>query len=492
MSNMMGAPGSDNLLNMENGADKQHRAALHRTALYREWRPRAFRDVVEQGHVVTTLKNSIKQNGLAHAYLFCGTRGTGKTTLAQILSRAVNCLDPSDSEPCNECEICKGILSGRILDVAEIDAASNNSVDNIRNLRDLINYAPAQAKYKVYIIDEVHMLSGGAFNALLKTLEEPPSYVIFILATTEPHKLPATIVSRCQRFDFRRITDGAIIGRLALIAGEMGVAADPGALRMIARLSDGALRDAISIFDQCVSSKGRALQSDVSMDNALLTLDDVLRITGRPGDDYLMQCARILVGRELKSVPMHVAAISAAGMNLIQYIDGMATFFKDLMMLKMGHGRDMFADMQDGIYKEARALAERCDMDMLLAIASEFASLPSSIKDSSNQSVLLEVALAKICLRRFHADNAVEALNARIGELEKQMESLAQRIGSGAAGGSVGDAADSVVGVAAYGSVGDAAGDAIGDEVDYAADVIEDYTVGDVAGDGVDYLASDG
>lgn len=217
-------------------------------ALYRKWRPLIFEDVVEQEHVVKTLKHSVNQQRIAHAYLFCGTRGTGKTTMAKIFARAINCLDPHDGDPCNKCEICKGILSESILDVIEIDAASNNSVDNIREIRDEVIYAPSQSKYKVYIIDEVHMLSTGAFNALLKTLEEPPSHVVFILATTDPHKLPATILSRCQRFDFRRISVESIMERLDTISKESSVTLHKDAARLIAKMSDGALRDVVYIL----------------------------------------------------------------------------------------------------------------------------------------------------------------------------------------------------------------------------------------------------
>jgi DNA polymerase III gamma/tau subunit len=256
------------------------------------------------------------------------------------------------------------------------------------------------------------MLSGGAFNALLKTLEEPPSYVIFILATTEPHKLPATILSRCQRFDFRRISDGAIISRLGYIAECAGVAAGINALRLIAKLSEGSLRDAISIFDQCVAAKS----------DAALELDDVLRITGRPGDDNLARCARILLDGEIKAIPDFVAELSAAGMNLIIFIDGMTEFFKDLLNIKFGRGREAFPEMSGDIFGEAVAMAERGDIDLLLAVSSEFSTMAYAIKGSSNQTVMLEVSLAKICLRRFHAGSAIEGLNARVNALEKKLE----------------------------------------------------------------------
>ena len=221
-------------------------------AIYRKWRPMVFEDIVGQGHITQTLKNQILNDKIGHAYLFCGTRGTGKTTCAKVLSRAVNCLNPHDGSPCNECEVCKGILDGSILDVKEIDAASNNGVDNIREIRDDVRYVSTNAKYTVYIIDEVHMLSTGAFNALLKTLEEPPEHVIFILATTEAHKVPQTILSRCQRFDFKRIPDEDIIKRLELVCKESNVNATTQALNIIAALSEGAMRDALSILERCI------------------------------------------------------------------------------------------------------------------------------------------------------------------------------------------------------------------------------------------------
>ena len=221
-------------------------------ALYRVYRPKNFNDVIGQEHIVRTLKNQIENNNVGHAYLFCGTRGTGKTSTAKIFSRAVNCTNLHNDEPCNECENCREILEDKTMDVVEIDAASNNSVDDIRELRENVKYSPAKSKYKVYIIDEVHMLSQGAFNALLKTLEEPPSYVIFILATTEPHKIPATILSRCQRFDFKRVTVKDISSRMKYICEKEGIEADEKALNLIARNSQGEIRDALSILDQCI------------------------------------------------------------------------------------------------------------------------------------------------------------------------------------------------------------------------------------------------
>ena len=241
-------------------------------AIYRKWRPMVFEDIVGQGHITQTLKNQILNDKIGHAYLFCGTRGTGKTTCAKVLSRAVNCLNPHDGSPCNECEVCKGILDGSILDVKEIDAASNNGVDNIREIREEVAYSPSEGKYKVYIIDEVHMLSIGAFNALLKTLEEPPAYVIFILATTEAHKIPVTILSRCQRYDFHRISIETIAGRLSQLMEAEHINVEEKAIRYVAKAADGSMRDALSLLDQCIAFY---LGQDLKYENVLEVLGAV-------------------------------------------------------------------------------------------------------------------------------------------------------------------------------------------------------------------------
>ena len=253
-------------------------------ALYRVYRPKTFEDVVGQEHIVKTLKNQIKNNNIGHAYLFSGTRGTGKTSTAKIFARAVNCLNPINEEPCNECEICIDTLNDNIMDIVEIDAASNNSVDDIRELRESVKYTPSKAKYKVYIIDEVHMLSQGAFNALLKTLEEPPSYVIFILATTEPHKIPATILSRCQRFDFKRVSSKDIADRMSYICEKENIQAEDKALSLIARNSQGALRDALSILDQCMS-----------FGNEKIEHNDVIELLGTVNIDELFELSQSII-----------------------------------------------------------------------------------------------------------------------------------------------------------------------------------------------------
>lgn len=279
-------------------------------ALYRKWRPRTFDDVIGQPYVVSTLKNEILSGKTAHAYLFCGTRGTGKTSCAKIFARAINCLHPKDGNPCNECEICRGALDGSIMDITEIDAASNNGVDNIREIRDEVSYSAAQAKYKIYIIDEVHMLSGGAFNALLKTLEEPPPYVVFILATTEAHKLPATITSRCQRFDFKRISVHDIVIRLREITTAEGVSADIEALELVARLADGAMRDALSILDQCIS----ALTDKI-------TVEGVNAVMGVAPDEAVAKMVSAIADKDNAALLSALSDVVRDGKDVSQFID---------------------------------------------------------------------------------------------------------------------------------------------------------------------------
>ena len=259
-------------------------------ALYRAYRPQNFEDVVGQQHIIRTLKNQIENNNVGHAYLFAGTRGTGKTSTAKIFARAVNCVQSKDQEPCNECEVCKDIINDNIMDVVEIDAASNNSVDDIRELRESVKYSPTKAKYKVYIIDEVHMLSQGAFNALLKTLEEPPSYIIFILATTEPHKIPATILSRCQRFDFKRVTVNDMSERMKKICNEENIEVEDKALNLIARNAQGALRDALSILDQCISFGGNKIE-----------YKDVVELLGTVNIEQLFEMSQFIINQDTKS-----------------------------------------------------------------------------------------------------------------------------------------------------------------------------------------------
>ena len=299
-------------------------------ALYRKWRPQVFSDVSGQGHITETLMNEISTGRLSHAYLFTGSRGTGKTTCAKILAKAVNCLNPQNGSPCNECEICRGIDDGSILDVTEIDAASNNSVDNIRDLRDEVNFTPAAAKYRVYIIDEVHMLSGGAFNALLKTLEEPPGHVLFILATPDVQTLPATLLSRCQRFDFRRIPPEDIAARLMKVAENENLQLDEDAALLIARVSDGALRDALSILDQCAGY------------NEPITVKTVGNAAGLLGKDYLFEISDALLGEDSSKILNIIDRLHSSSCDMERLMSELVNHFRNIMIAKTTKNPEKF------------------------------------------------------------------------------------------------------------------------------------------------------
>ncbi|WP_298845037.1 DNA polymerase III subunit gamma/tau, partial [Clostridium sp.] len=293
-------------------------------ALYREWRPRTFGDVVGQEHVTITLKNQINSERIAHAYLLCGTRGTGKTSTAKILAKAVNCLNSDNGEPCNECEMCKKINAGTAIDVTELDAASHNGVDNIRDIIEDVQYPPQEAKYKVYIIDEVHMLSIGAVNAFLKTLEEPPSNIIFILATTDPQKLPITILSRCQRFDFKRIKSSDIFDRLRKIVTEQGVFAEDNSLKLISRISDGAMRDALSILDQAISMNGGRVE-----------YDNVVEMLGLVTNESLIKLSDSIIDRNIETSIKGINNIVSSGKDIYVFIKDMTTHMRNLLMVKV-------------------------------------------------------------------------------------------------------------------------------------------------------------
>ncbi len=295
-------------------------------ALYREWRPLTFDEVVEQTHVVTALRQAVITGQIAHAYLFSGTRGTGKTTVAKIFSRAINCLNPVAGNPCNKCEICTGILNGSLLDVVEMDAASNNSVDTIRRIVDEVLFMPSQARFKVYIIDEVHMLSTGAFNALLKTLEEPPAHAVFILATTEPHRIPATILSRCQRYEFRRIPLPGLISRLQEIASANKIGIEAAALDTIARLAEGGMRDAISLLDQV------RMSADVEKK---VTRDDVLKLTGVADDELLARMSKALLTGDATGVLEAVGALIMSGRDLARFLLELAAYCRNLLIVSV-------------------------------------------------------------------------------------------------------------------------------------------------------------
>lgn len=380
-------------------------------ALYRTYRPQTFDEVVEQQHIVTTLKNAVISGKIAHAYLFCGTRGTGKTTMAKIFARAVNCLEPVDGNPCNRCEICRGILDGTILDVMEIDAASNNSVDNVRSIIDEVVYTPTRAERKVYIIDEVHMLSIGAFNALLKTLEEPPEHVIFILATTEPHKLPATVLSRCQRFDFRRITSRGIAERLIKISKECGVTLSEEAALFIASLSEGALRDGISILDQCISTG-----------TSELDLESVQKIVGAAPGAVIVDTVEALLERKSKEAISYIDLMFAEGMDPGQYIHNLIRFLRDILIYKTTNDTYHLYSVTEEEKKAVQNFADRISMNFGLAVIRELAGLESALKWSSSQRILIETVFLRVCSREIGENE--EELQARIKLLEDRIRDI--------------------------------------------------------------------
>ena len=379
-------------------------------ALYRVYRPKTFEDVVGQEHIVKTLKNQIKNNNIGHAYLFSGTRGTGKTSTAKIFARAVNCLNSIDEEPCNECEICVDTLNDNIMDVVEIDAASNNSVDDIRELRESVKYTPSKAKYKVYIIDEVHMLSQGAFNALLKTLEEPPSYVIFILATTEPHKIPATILSRCQRFDFKRVSSKDIANRMAYICEKEDIQAEEKALNLIARNSQGALRDALSILDQCMS-----------FGNEKIEYNDVIELLGTVNIDELFELSQSIIDENTKKALQILNEFIIWGKDIRNLINDLIDHFRNLMVCKVSKDLDDIISLPEEIIERLQEQSKTININDLIRILNILSETQDSMKSSSNTRILAEVTMMKIAQPMF--DESKEALIKRIENLEQIIES---------------------------------------------------------------------
>ncbi|MCT4633353.1 MAG: DNA polymerase III subunit gamma/tau [Firmicutes bacterium] len=378
-------------------------------ALYRKCRPTVFDDVVGQSHVTETLKNQINLNNIAHAYLFTGTRGTGKTSVARIFSRAINCQDIVDNNPCNECDTCRGIIDESLMDVVEIDAASNNGVDDIRELRENIKYPPTKCKYKVYIIDEVHMLSQGAFNALLKTLEEPPEYACFILATTEPHKIPATILSRCQRFDFKRISFEDMNDLLVKVAEEVTIDIDERSVKMISRMSEGAARDALSILDQCISYGENTI-----------TYDKVLNILGIARDNILFDMTEKILLEDFQGVMTMIGDIVAAGKDVNQFIKAFLKHFRNIMIAKISETPENIIDESDESIRKYVEYGEKFSMDHVLWIIDELAKLEVDSKYSSNPRFLLEMSLVKILRPTY--DDSIEALKVRIENLERKIE----------------------------------------------------------------------
>lgn len=379
-------------------------------ALYRAYRPQTFKDVVGQKHIIRTLKNQIQNNNVGHAYLFCGTRGTGKTSTAKIFARALNCQNSVDEEPCNECEVCKDMLSDNIMDVIEIDAASNNSVDDIREIRENVKYTPAKCKYKVYIIDEVHMLSQGAFNALLKTLEEPPSYVIFILATTEPHKIPATILSRCQRFDFKRVTVKDMSNRMKEICDDVNVVVDDRALNLIARNSQGALRDALSILDQCMSFS----ENDIEY-------KDVVDLLGTVNIEQLFEMAEYVIKEDTKKCLEILNEFVVWGKDIKNLIDDLIDHFRNLMVCKVSSDLDEIISLPEEIVEQLKVQASTIEVNDIIRILNILSTTQDAIKVSSNPRVLAEVSIMKLSQPMF--DESKESLLKRISNLEEVIKS---------------------------------------------------------------------
>ncbi len=376
-------------------------------ALYRKWRPQVFSDVSGQNHITETLMNEISTGRLSHAYLFTGSRGTGKTTCAKILAKAVNCLNPVNGSPCNDCQICRGIDDGSILDVTEIDAASNNSVDNIRDLRDEVNFTPASAKYRVYIIDEVHMLSTGAFNALLKTLEEPPEHVLFILATTEVQKLPATILSRCQRFDFRRIPPEDIAARLMTVAENENLQLSSDAALLIARVSDGALRDALSILDQCAGY------------NEPITVTTVGNAAGLLGKDYLFEISDALLNQDSPRVLDIIDRLHSSSCDMERLMSELVNHFRNVMMAKTTRNPEKFIVSTPDELNRYKEDAQKMTYGTILHIMETLCREASQLKYSSHQRAQTETTLIRLCSPALSTDNA--AVIRRLDELEAQL-----------------------------------------------------------------------
>ena len=377
-------------------------------ALYRKFRPQRFEDVVGQEHITQTIRNQIKSGRIAHAYLFSGGRGSGKTSTAKILSRAVNCLHPVDGEPCNECEICKQALEGNLIDISEIDAASNNGVDNIRDIREEVEFIPTTAKYRVYIIDEVHMLSTGAFNALLKTLEEPPKHVIFILATTEPQKLPVTILSRCQRFDFKRISIENIIKRLNIICNESNIEIEDAALKIIAKMSDGAMRDAISILERCIADGEQKI-----------TEDKIRELVGIPEFDYLIDISTDLLLNNASKILQDAEKIINDGKDIEVFTWEEIKFIRDLLMLEISEDLVVYKDEEKERMKQ---LVNKASKERLLSLITDLSTLQNNMKWASDREVIFEAGLIKIALQGETSNNKTITKNESNSTFSQEVE----------------------------------------------------------------------
>lgn len=391
------------------------------TALYRKFRPDHFKDVKGQEHIVTTLKNQIKAERIGHAYLFCGTRGTGKTTIAKLFAKTVNCENPQDANPCGECESCRAIAAGASMNVIEIDAASNNGVDNIREIVDEVSYSPVQGKYKVYIIDEVHMLSIGAFNALLKTLEEPPSYVIFILATTEVHKIPITILSRCQRYDFKRITIDTIADRLRELTEEEAVQIEDRALRYIAKTADGSMRDALSLLDQCIAFHfGQEL-----------TYDKVLDVLGAVDTGVFSRLLRCVLDKNVLGCIELLEEIVMQGRELTQFVSDFTWYLRNLLLVKSSDDIEDVIDVSSDNLARLKEEAQMADSNAIMRYIRIFSELSGQLRYAAGKRILIEMALIKLCTPSMEQDT--DSLLERIRDLETKLENGVAIVSQGVA-----------------------------------------------------------
>ncbi|QQE74525.1 DNA polymerase III subunit gamma/tau [Brevibacillus composti] len=406
------------------------------TALYRVYRPQTFQDVVGQEHVTVTLRNALREQRLSHAYLFNGPRGTGKTSAAKIMAKAVNCEQPQDGEPCNRCDTCKAITDGSVTDVLEIDAASNRGVEEIRDIRDKVKFAPSDVKYKVYIIDEVHMLTTEAFNALLKTLEEPPSHVLFILATTEPHKLPATIISRCQRFDFHRISLREMVKRLSYICQEQQVQVEEQALTLVAKMAEGGMRDALSLLDQAIS---------YSRDQ--VTAAAIMQITGTVSQSYFSTLARSIAKQDVTQVMEQFDRVMVQGKDPEQFLHDFLYYYRDMLLLKTAPHLEEIVErtMIDDQFAEVATLYDIPDLYTAIETCNQALT---QLKWSTYARVLVELTLVKLCqqpgrgntqqaqsapVQGSVAGEDLSALVNRIRMLEEKLSQLAQGQGLAAA-----------------------------------------------------------
>ena len=376
------------------------------TALYRKFRPINFSEMVGQEHITRTLKNQIISNRVGHAYLFNGGRGTGKTSAAKILARAINCLNPKDGEPCNECEICKGAISGSLTDIVEMDAASNNSVEDIRSIREEVNFLPTKAKYRVYIIDEVHMLSTGAFNALLKTLEEPPEHVKFILATTEPQKLPATILSRCQRFDFKRISNEDIIKRLKIVCNESNIEISEGALNIIATLSEGAMRDALSILERCVQDGENKIDEDKIKD-----------LVGIPKITFVHDITKAIIEYNIDDALKNVNKVLDDGKDITNLLWEIVKYIKDMLVYKACNKLELYSEEE---IKDIQELSKDVSKERLISLVYELSELENNIKWSTQKTIMFQAGIIKLCNR---LESNTGSLEERIEKIEKYLKS---------------------------------------------------------------------